>query len=251
MNDLNFVIQRFDPISLAEMDAVKLMDRMDTKYIFHVSGLEKVLEQLIPHYRLLEVDGVRRCRYENLYYDTEAFLFYHQHHNGKKNRFKIRFRNYMDSDLRFFEVKFSSNKGRTIKERIKVDAIPERIEGKAESFLLKKTPYTSSSLLPLLRIFYTRMTFVSKTGAERVTIDTDLVFANNDLSKPIAGLVIADAKQNRSCRSAFSDVMRSMKKHPGSISKYCFGMIQLYPHLKKNIFKPRLRTIKQICHDTQ
>jgi hypothetical protein len=251
MQELNNILQKFDPITLDEMDAVKLMDRMDTKYVFNISCLNSVLEKMSVHYKLLEVNGVRRCRYENLYYDTEDFRFYQQHHNGKKNRYKIRFRNYMDSSLHFFEVKFSSNKERTIKERIKVECISNNIEGKAETFLNKKTPFQSSALLPKLRIYYTRMTFVSKTGAERVTIDTLLEFVNNESRKAFPTLVIAEAKQGRSCRSPFSDVMRNMKIKEGSISKYCFGMIQLYPHLKKNIFKPKIRTINRICNDTE
>ncbi|MFH0895525.1 MAG: polyphosphate polymerase domain-containing protein [Bacteroidota bacterium] len=251
MQELNNILQKFDPITLDEMDSVKLMDRMDTKYVFNISSLNAVLEKMIAHYKLLEVNGVRRCRYENMYYDTHNFNFYQQHHNGKKNRYKIRFRNYIDSSLHYFEVKFSSNKGRTIKERTKVESIPDTIEGKAEKFLLKKTPFQSSDLLPLLRIYYTRMTFVSKTGAERVTIDTMLEFANAEKNKSFPTLVIAEAKQNRSCRSAFSEVMRDQRIRAGSISKYCFGMIQLYSQLKKNVFKPRLRTINQICHETE
>ena len=40
-----------------------------------------------------------------------------------------------------------------------------------------------------------------------------------------------------------------MKQHhirEGSISKYCLGIILLYPHLKKNRFKPFLLKLKKI-----
>ena len=41
------------------------------------------------------------------------------HQNKKLNRYKIRQREYLISDISFFEIKFKSNKGRTIKKRIK------------------------------------------------------------------------------------------------------------------------------------
>jgi hypothetical protein len=42
----------FDPISLAEMDGVKLQDRVDTKYVFGEHRLAEVMEAMLPHYRL-------------------------------------------------------------------------------------------------------------------------------------------------------------------------------------------------------
>lgn len=39
--------------------------------------------------------------------------FYHDHHNGKLNRFKIRQREYMDTKTSFLEVKFKNNQRRT------------------------------------------------------------------------------------------------------------------------------------------
>ena len=46
----------FDPISLTEMDAVKLMNRTDTKFVFPLSTLIKILPKLQKHYRILEID---------------------------------------------------------------------------------------------------------------------------------------------------------------------------------------------------
>ena len=47
------------------------------------------------------------------------FDLYHRHHIGRSNRFKVRSRRYVESDLCFFEVKYRNNKGRTIKNRIR------------------------------------------------------------------------------------------------------------------------------------
>lgn len=70
------VIARFDPISLAEMDGVKLQDRVDTKYVFSEADLPSVLTSMLKDYRLLEVDGVRGTHYRSLYFDTPDLKHY-------------------------------------------------------------------------------------------------------------------------------------------------------------------------------
>ena len=46
-------IARFTPISLAEMDSVKLQNRVDTKYVFAGRDLPALLGEMQEHYRLL------------------------------------------------------------------------------------------------------------------------------------------------------------------------------------------------------
>ena len=82
------------------MDEVKLMNRTDTKFVFEYSLLQKVLNEIKDHYYVLNIDGVRLNAYRSLYFDTDDFKFYFDHHNGK-NRIKVRYREYMDSGLCF------------------------------------------------------------------------------------------------------------------------------------------------------
>ena len=49
----------FNPISLSEMDGVKLMNRSDTKFTFRADKLPSLFENLIPFYNVLEIDGKR------------------------------------------------------------------------------------------------------------------------------------------------------------------------------------------------
>src|ERR1051326_3393647 len=99
------LIGEFEPISLKEMDNVKLMNRTDTKFLFNIKYLPEILDEVKDHYRILEVEGKRLSRYETLYYDTEEFEMYKAHHQGRLNRFKIRHRTYVESSLGFLEVK--------------------------------------------------------------------------------------------------------------------------------------------------
>src|SRR5690606_28168066 len=103
-------------IHLNEMDQVKLMDRVDTKYAFPLSKMSELLPQLVSEYRIFEINGVRLPTYKSLYYDDEKFTFYADHHKGKPNRYKVRIRNYVESGLFFLEVKHK-NKGRVNKKR--------------------------------------------------------------------------------------------------------------------------------------
>jgi len=246
MSSLNSILNTFDPITLKEMEAVTLLDRTDTKFTFKAEKLPEILNELKDHYKVLDVNGVKLNKYETLYFDTPEFFLYTQHHNGKLNRYKVRFRRYVDTGLNFFEVKFKSNKGRTIKDRVKRKDLHENIEGKSESLLNEKTPLSSENLKPVIWVNYTRITLVSKHTTERLTIDTKLHFRNSISEKSIPTLVIAEVKQEKSKKSIFISLMNKHKINNSSISKYCFGILSLYENVKKNNFKYKLKQINKI-----
>src|SRR5690606_15545601 len=106
------VLSQFRGISLEEMDRVKLMNRVDTKFAFRIELLPRLLEDLQGFYDVFEIEGTRLPSYESLYFDDDKFSFYHDHHNGKMSRFKVRFRKYVESNLHFLEIKHNF-KGRT------------------------------------------------------------------------------------------------------------------------------------------
>jgi hypothetical protein len=249
MHNLVNILNTFDTITLQEMECVKLLDRTDTKYTFKTDRLPVILSELKDHYKVLDVDGVKLNKYETLYFDTPEFFLYTQHHNGKLNRYKVRFRRYVDSGLNFFEVKFKNNKGRTIKDRVRRNNLHENIEGKSENLLNEKTPLSSDLLKPMIWVNYTRITLVSKHTTERLTIDTHLHFSNGIVQKSRPSLVIAEVKQEKARKSAFITLMNKQKIYNSSISKYCFGILSLYDNVKKNNFKVKLKEINKISHD--
>jgi hypothetical protein len=105
MHAIQTLLHEFESISLDEMDRVKLMNRVDTKFAFSFRELLDFLPQLVADYFVLEINGIRTPRYESLYFDDDALSFYNDHHNGRMNRFKVRIRNYVDSSLYFLEIK--------------------------------------------------------------------------------------------------------------------------------------------------
>ncbi len=139
MNRLQQLLERFKPISLEEMDSVRLMNRTDTKFMIGRQQLEQLLDSLGDNYRVLEVEGVRLSRYKTLYYDTPEFMCYRQHHSGKRNRFKVRKREYVESHISFLEYKEKTNKGRTIKSRIKLGEIADTMNERENAFIDERT----------------------------------------------------------------------------------------------------------------
>lgn len=250
MQTINNILSQFDAITLKEMDGVKLMDRTDTKYTFHFSKLSEVLESVKAYYKVLSIKNHRVSKYKTLYYDTQDFDLYNKHHSGKLNRYKIRHRTYVESDLGFLEVKYKNNKGRTIKTRIKENEIPCLNSGQANEFLNKTLPFDPSVLLPKIWINYERITLVNKVSAERLTIDVNLEFEKEGKSKLLNQLVIAEVKQDSKIDSPFVSVMKQRHIREGSISKYCMAIADSYNEVKKNNFKHKLLNISKITnHD--
>ncbi len=240
------ILNRIDPITLAEMDSVKLMDRTDTKFTFNVNSLATVLEEAKDHYRILDVEGNRISRYKTLYFDTEDFSLYNEHHSGKLNRYKIRHRTYVESNLGFLEVKFKNNKGRTLKTRIKEVTVPDLSTGRAFAFLQKTLPFDPLALLPKIWINYSRITLVNKVSAERLTLDLYLEFEKDGQTQNMDQLVIAEVKQDSKVASPFVSIMRNKHIRQGSISKYCFGVACSFSQVKKNNFKRKLLNVNKI-----
>ena len=199
--NLKSELSRFEKITLSEMDNVKLMSRTDTKFAFNISILPKVLEKLSQFYRVMEIDGDRLHHYKSLYFDTEDRKFYTEHHNRRVNRNKIRFREYVGSDLTFLEIKLKNNKGKTIKKRIKVDSISEKITEKQQEYIDKIIGYTIK-VNAKQWIKFSRVTFVHKTKKERLTMDINLTFNNKKDEGDLKNIVIAEVKQERMSRSS-------------------------------------------------
>lgn len=248
MNAITEVVNKYTSISLAEMDSVKLMNRIDTKYIVAANRLPEILEEVKDNYRILEIDKQRELQYRTTYYDTPGYDMYTAHQNGKLNRFKIRTREYVVSKIHFLEVKFKNNKGRTLKERVKrIDGDLEFQDNESE-FLADSAPFTVDDLTPKLWNSFTRLTLVHKIARERLTIDFDLSFTNEKEERAeVPQLSIIEVKQDK--YTADSEIIKVLrKKHilDMRVSKYCIGTAMLNPWIKRNRFKEKLLAIDKL-----
>ena len=246
MSNLPQIVADFLPISLDEMDDVKLMSRTDTKFAFKANKMPLLLQKLLPFYRVLAIDGELIHDYKSLYYDTDNRKFYLDHHNGRVNRNKIRFREYVGSKLTFLEIKRKNNKGKTIKKRMKVDAISNELSEKQKNYI-EKIIGRSMEVNAKQWINFSRITFVHKTQKERLTIDVNLTFENSNEKGDMKHIVIAEVKQERMSRSSdFMRIAKEMHILPIRISKYCLTTLALNPELKKNRFKEKVLFINKL-----
>jgi len=114
------ILQQFDPITLEEMSGIRLMNRIDTKFVTTLPVLMQLLQMAQGEYRVQEIGQERNMRYDTTYFDTLDFNMFHVHQTGHTGRQKLRFRTYVSSNLQFMEVKTKNNHGRTKKKRIQV-----------------------------------------------------------------------------------------------------------------------------------
>jgi hypothetical protein len=250
--DMQRLLARFAPISLREMDAVALQNRTDTKYLLSTAQLARALRAISGQYRVLEVNGVRLNPYQTLYFDTPDFALYLQHHAGKRNRYKVRSRRYVVTDQSFLEIKHKTNKDRTVKRRIPTEEIATSCTPELAGFVAACAPGLTEALEPKLWNAYSRITLVSCTHAERLTIDLDLSFRGEGRSVALPGVAIAEVKQDGVDRgSGFMQQMHGMGLQQTSFSKYCIGVALLFPQLKHNNFKPKLRMLQRLMGDVR
>lgn len=243
------LVKDFRPISLQDMDSVSLMDRTDTKFMFHIDRLPEILEALKGEYHILEIESKRNFAYRSLYYDTDKLTFYNKHHAGFADRYKVRYREYVETGDVFFEIKHRSNKGRTQKKRIHLDELALSLDETTQNFLSEKTNGIDLNIKPQLWINFHRITLVNTVQPERVTLDTNLSFELDGKITGFDNLVIAESKVDRTTRSAFVKCMKNLHIRKGSVSKYCLGIIHMFPEVKSNRFKTKIHNLNKVINE--
>lgn len=249
----------FSAIDLTELNATaSYLKRIDTKFLLTEKEFLGVLWDLSEDFRALEIWGKRVFLYDNVYMDTENYHFYNQHQSGEKNRTKIRTRHYTDAgDLAFFEYKQKEN-GITKKFRYQFPAEEHGtmtkwkkrfFEGVFQSLYNDKAPNIS----PAMQTKYNRLTLVSKTGEERLTIDFNISVKDlrNEQAKDIKlkNLVIIESKSlSKHCKS--SDIIKSHGiKRAKACSKYSLGVVYSGLAQKWSHFQKTMDKIKEIRMD--
>lgn len=245
--DIAHIVQTIKPISLDEMDSVKLLNRTDTKYVFDIRKLPAILTDIRESYAVLHVADNPFQDYRTIYFDTYNDSMYLAHQNGKLNRYKIRHRTYLSTNLQFLEVKFKNNKGRTAKKRIKFPFSEDLSE--ANEFLQKKSPFTAQNLRCKSLVEYTRLTLVDIERGERATVDYNLKITNWENKEVVdfSHICIIELKRDKS--NANSTMQTALRKHrvfKQGMSKYTVGTAAAYKDIKKNRLKKKLRFIDKL-----
>jgi len=247
LENIESIINRLPAISLKEVNSVGLMNRVDTKFYFHERLLPNILKSIQKDYSVLEIKGKRLMPYESFYFDTPNFQMFKWHHNGKLNRYKIRKRTYSLTGDTFLEVKFKSNKGKTIKSR----QLYKGVVSDAESFISNKTPFQWGDLNAVMNNQFDRIMLVNHSMKERVTIDLNLGFSNGDENYSfLNNLVVLELKSERNGGTTkLQKSLKDLRIYPSSFSKFITGISMHHDGLKMNRFKSRFIDVNKVLEN--
>jgi len=250
--DINNVLGHFQPIGLKEMDSVKLMNRVDMKYILPADKIPMILSKLNGYYKVLEIDNIRSFSYFTTYLDTDDFLFFNHHMTGRLERHKVRYRRYESTGVTYLEVKMRTNTNRTVKWRIKTEnQNGEGFDAASGEFISRHIKLKPDQLKPVLFNNFKRITLVNVGMTERVTIDFNLTFAdNNSASAELPYLGIIEIKKEGSAyKSETEKTLREMSVRPTGFSKYCIGAAIFNEIPRKNMLKQKFILINKIKNE--
>ncbi|MBQ9462228.1 MAG: polyphosphate polymerase domain-containing protein [Bacteroidales bacterium] len=244
-------LEGIPPVTLEEMDGVKLLNRIDSKYLTDEQTLTLILEDAREQgYRALVTEGTKIAAYDTLYFDTPGLRMFLDHHNRRLVRQKVRTRVYVGSGLTFLEIKRKNNHGRTKKKRTQIPLQEFKdfsADAAACGYLAEKSWFTAPELSPSLETIFRRITLVNPAMTERLTIDTCLGFNNfrTGLEATLRNGVIIELKQDGRADSPAKRILLKHRVKPIRVSKYCIGITLTSPGLKTNRFKVKIRKIEK------
>lgn len=249
MNGLNNMLDDLQRVTVERLDKCALLRRVDTKFLYPESELESFIRALSGSYGVLPAGGSNVAAYRTLYFDSPERTFYHQHRRGRRDRFKVRIRHYLDRELVYLEVKRKTNHNVTVKTRLQREGMDEVLTDTEMAFIADHLSGDPSGIRPMVWTDFSRVTLVSLDDPERLTVDIGLEFAAGRRRHHVTGLVIVEVKQPRFCpRSSAMLALRERGIRPSGMSKYCTAQAILTPGLRRNRFHRTLRNIRRTAH---
>ncbi|MCX8571977.1 polyphosphate polymerase domain-containing protein [Aminobacter sp. MET-1] len=241
----------FAPISLKALNGkAAMLERLDNKYVVDGTVLMQAAGDFADVFDMLEIDGRRAFTYETCYFDDVERRSYFDHHQGRRQRAKIRIRRYVEAGLCFLEVKLKDKRGVTIKKRL--DRDPEGfgvLDDVALAFIDKVYRAQYGQAFPhllsrVLDMRYRRMTLVARQGGERMTIDSGLEFFAGGVRHAVDPSRFILETKSANGNGVADGILRALHQHPTKrCSKYCVATALLNPGTKHNRFLPALRKL--------
>ena len=242
-------LRRLGPIGLEELvESASLQTRVDRKYVVPAAGLGPVLDGLPADTAVLEIGARRDFSYSSVYFDTPALDSYFLAARGRRRRFKIRTRTYLDSSEAYLEVKTRGGRSSTVKDRYEYDPASAReLTPAGREYIHAVLTETgirgidTEMLVPVLTTRYSRATLFLPSSESRATIDTRLQWQLEGgaiVEKP--AMTIVETKSGQRA-SAVDRLLWANGHRPATISKYATGMAALIPELGANKWTRVLR----------
>jgi hypothetical protein len=228
-----------------------LQTRTDRKYLVPVDQLAELIDRLPGAWAVLEIDRRRGFAYESVYFDTPDLLTYRQHLQGRRRRYKVRTRAYLDSGDCAFEVKHKGHRDQTVKARLPYPITARaHLTPLARAFLADQLQAAYGQPAPRLAArvttAYQRTTLVDLEHGTRLTCDVDLVCTGaGRVATGLSRHVLVESKSPGPAAGA-DTALRGLGLRPVQMSKYCVAAALLHPELRAN---PWHRTLRRYFAD--
>ncbi len=231
-------------VSLAVLrDNADLQTRLDRKYILPPWVVAEVIRSRSAELCVLDMAGARAFAYESVYFDTPSLDSYRSSAHGRRRRFKVRTRTYLDSQGCVLELKSLGARGETVKERLEYDLRDRsRLNDVAHEYLESQglPREIGRQLSPTLTTTYHRSTLLDSEGA-RYTIDAGLRCTGRDGRVATVGDGVFLETKAPGAATPLDRMLWSWGHRPVSVSKYCSGLAALTPGLGANKWNRTLR----------
>lgn len=222
-----------------------LLTRVDRKYVVPMDAAASLLHALhrsADAPSALEIAGERELAYRSVYFDTPDLLSFRLAAHGRRRRFKLRTRTYLDTGAAYLEMKTRGARGLTRKERDEYDiGAAERLtsaarDDVAEAFgAIGVAPARADDLDARLQTRYRRATLLLPgVIPSRATVDLDLEWVDADgAGFTLPRFAIVETKSPGQAGALDRALWRAGHR-PQRVSKYATGMAALRPDLPRN-----------------
>ncbi|HMO06996.1 MAG TPA: polyphosphate polymerase domain-containing protein [Paracoccaceae bacterium] len=243
-------LPRFRPVDLAALNAkAAMLERIDQKYVCSAERLAPAFADFADHFDMLEIGGLRAFTYDTRYFDSPDARAYHDHHQGRRKRCKVRVRHYVEAGQTWLEVKLKDRRAMTVKKRLRLERMVDVLDARAMDFVatewraLYETDF-GPALAPVLDMTYRRLTLVARKGGERMTVDTGLSFDSGSGQVAVPGGTFVLETKSANGRGHADAILRCHHMQPTPrVSKYCVGMAATAQVSRRNRFLPALRRL--------
>lgn len=207
-------------ISIEEAKKIKLMNRIDKKYIINFEQFCELCEYIVKNFYIVYSGYKYMLDYKSTYFDTIYNSMYNDHENHEKKRQKIRIREYEDGE-QFIEIKTKSDEEYTKKIRKHYKGY---LDGN-KNWILKHLLYDYYSLEKKLEVKFKRITLINFDKNIRVTIDFGIRY-NNFITKKIYNEknIIIEVKKEMQDKTEFEIKLEEFGIQEGKYSKYHTGI---------------------------